>query len=98
MQSRFHLLSIAVVTTCSVICAADLPHDPIHSQLFPPQLLIQHREQIGLTDKQVDQIHAHLEQVGRQTGDYQKQAAEATRKLAELLSVQGIDEPAAGEI
>ena len=96
MKSTFPLLSVAVVTACSVVVfAAGPPSDPIHAQLFPPELLMQHREEIGLTKKQVEQIRVHLDQAAANATDYQKNVGEATKKLAELLSVQEIDEAAA---
>jgi hypothetical protein len=81
---------------CGRIALAEQPGgDPIHSLLISPDVLIHHRAEIGLSDKQVQQIRTRLEKVGRQVQEVQERANDAMGRLAELLSADRVDEEAA---
>src|SRR5262245_32966776 len=85
----------ALIFGAGLALAAEQPTNPIQSQLFPPELLMQHREELGLTEQQLANIHRHLEQAGADAAAVQKKLEEATRKLGDLLGKEVVDERAA---
>lgn len=89
MKTKFRCLCITLITAWAGMAMAD---DPIHALLFPPELLIQHRAQIGLTDQQVEQIRGRLEEAGPKVQEHQIRLNKAMGRLAELLSAEKVDE------
>src|SRR5262245_28106086 len=95
MKPLCQLLWACLFIAYAGVVRADEPADPIQEQLVSPEFVIQHREDIGLTDGQVDQIRHHLDQVAAEATDVQKKIELNTRKLAEVLRPESIDEKAA---
>ncbi len=96
MISKSHLLCIALFSVCPGLLIADDPAgDPLHEHLFPPNLLMQHRVEIGLTHQQVETIRARVEEVGPKMQQRQTRINDAMGKLAQLLAVEKVDEEAA---
>lgn len=96
MNSTFPPLCVALMILFAGMAMANHPvDDPVHAVLFPPEVLIQHREEIGLTDKQVKQIRASVEEVGPQAQEHQMRLGTATGQLTELLSADSIDKETA---
>jgi Spy/CpxP family protein refolding chaperone len=77
------------------VAAGDPTRDPIQVHWIPPELLIQHREGIGLTDQQIEIIETRLEEAGPIVERYQARLSDAMGKLAQLLAVTRVDEEAA---
>ena len=69
--------------------------DPVHALLFAPELLMHHRQEIGLTDRQIEQIRTRVETVGPKAQQYQQRMSQAMGQLAELLAADKVDEEAA---
>src|SRR5262245_29482703 len=86
---------IAMVLGAGLAFAAEPPDNPIQSQLFPPELLMQYHEELGLTEPQMTRVREHLEKAGAAASAAQKKLEAATLKLGNLLGKEAIDEPAA---
>ena len=84
---------VVFIMACISVAAADEPvYDPIHALLFPPEVLIQHRKQLGLTDEQMQRIRGRLEELGPKVQEWQSRLNRAVGRLAELLSADTVDE------
>src|SRR4051812_34026451 len=96
MRSMYFLLSACILFACTAAASAGEPAEQaIHGQLFPPELLMAHRDQLGLTDKQLERIRGHLEQANTDSTQAQQKVEPTARKLGELLGAESIDEAAA---
>ena len=96
MKSKYPWLCVALVAMSAHWASAeDHSQDPLHALLFPPELLFQHRAELGLSDQQIEQIRVRLEQVGPKAQEQQTRLNKATRQLAELLSAETIHEESA---
>jgi len=92
----FSLAWVAMIVASSGLLAAD-DHagDPIQGKFFPPELLMHHRAEIGLTDEQIQKIRSRAEEAGPKAHKHQLRLKAAMGKLAELLAAEKINEQAA---
>jgi len=91
--SRLICMTLILVSAWSPL-AAQSPVDPLHANLFPPELLIRHREKIGLSEEQVKKIHSLMQQAGPKVQKRQHQLNGAMKKMAKLLNAEKVDEEA----
>jgi hypothetical protein len=64
MIQKATLPTLATIAFCGLqTLAAPAPSDPIGEQFFPPELLIQARLEIGLTEVQLDWLRRKIEEV-----------------------------------
>ncbi len=96
---RFVKSWIVVVSVLVVgqVAAQGVAPDPLASLVFPPELLMRHRAELGLTDEQVASIRGRHEQLGSKTQTHQRRLQAAVGRLAKLLSAEQVDEQAALE-
>ena len=66
--------------------------DPIGRQLFPPEMVMGHQEELGLQEKQRAAIRNEVHKVQSRFVDLQWQHSEDTEKMANLLRGTPIDE------
>jgi Spy/CpxP family protein refolding chaperone len=66
--------------------------DPIGRQLFPPEMVMGHQEELGLQEKQRAAIRSEVHKVQSRFVDLQWQLSEDTEKMANLLRGTPIDE------
>ena len=66
--------------------------DPIGRQLFPPELVMGHQEELALQEKQRTAIRAEVVKVQTRFVDLQWQLSEDTEKMVNLLRGVPIDE------
>ncbi len=66
--------------------------DPIGRQLFPPELVMGHQEEIGLQEKQRAAIRAEVVKVQTRFIDMQWQLSEEGEKMANLLRAVPVEE------
>ena len=66
--------------------------DPIGRQLFPPELVMGHQEELALQDKQRAAIRAEVVKVQTRFIDLQWQLSEDSEKMVNLLRAVPIDE------
>ena len=66
--------------------------DPIGRQLFPPEMVMGHQDELGLQEKQRAAIRSEVHKVQSRFVDLQWQLSEETEKMATLLRSTPIDE------
>jgi len=66
--------------------------DPIGRQLFPPEMVMGHQDELGLQEKQRAAIRSEVHKVQSRFVDLQWQLSEDTEKMATLLRSTPIDE------
>ena len=66
--------------------------DSIGRQLFPPEMVMGHQEELGLQEKQRAAIRSEVHKVQSRFVDLQWQLSEDTEKMASLLRSTPIDE------
>jgi len=71
------------------------PPDPIAGQLFPPEAVMQHQKQIGLTDAQRHGITAAISALQSQVLEAQWDMQSEQQKLVDLLAQARVNEAAA---
>ena len=88
------LCVMLVAATVGWSPAAQPSDDPLHAHLYSPELLIRHRENIGLDDEQVEKIRAIMQEAGPKVQAHQRKLAAAKEKLTKLLAADKVDEDA----
>jgi Spy/CpxP family protein refolding chaperone len=68
--------------------------DPIGQELFPPELVMQHHQEINLTDAQSKSIKDEIQRAQAKFLDMQWDAQSETEKLTQLLKARPVDETA----
>jgi Spy/CpxP family protein refolding chaperone len=66
--------------------------DPIGEALFPPELVMQNQQAIGLSEQQKDSLKNELRQAQQQFTDLQWKLQDEVEKMARLLSPPTVDE------
>src|SRR5437016_9765512 len=83
---------VVLILCASVARAAEQPRNPLETQLFPPELIMQHREELGLSEQQVTKIRGHLEEVQTTGAEVHKKLETATAKLGAALGKESVAE------
>jgi len=71
---------------------AQQPQDPLGEHLFPPELVMQHQEEIGLTDEQKNFLKTESRKAALRFTELQWQLADAGEKMAALVKQPRVDE------
>lgn len=71
--------------------APAVQEDPLFDALFPPELIMQHRRAIGLTDEQRDAISQMIQELQGRVVRLQWELLDEMQQLTELMSVPRID-------
>jgi Spy/CpxP family protein refolding chaperone len=71
------------------------PSDPIQSLLVSPDVLLENRDRLGLSDEQVHAIRARFEDASPQGHELEDKMSVAMAKLVELLSADKVNADAA---
>jgi Spy/CpxP family protein refolding chaperone len=87
-------LALALLPTAS-LRAQKPSDDPLASLLFPPELVMQHQADIGLTPDQRTTITKAIADLQARAIDLQWRMQEATQALATLLGKPVVDQTAA---
>lgn len=66
--------------------------DPIGQLLFPPELVMNHQREIGLSETQRNQIRREISAAQSKFLDYQWQMSDASEKMVALLKAAPVDE------
>jgi len=67
------------------------PEDPLFEALFPPELIMQHRRAIDLTDEQRDAISRLIEQLQGRVVRLQWELLDEVEQLTQLMSGTRVD-------
>lgn len=87
---------------CAGLLAAGAPtlaqqpqqeHDPVGENLFPPELIMQNQQAIGLEDVQKASMLAEISKAQGRLGEIQGQLQDAMTSLVSLLKPNTVDEP-----
>ena len=73
------------------------PQDPIARQLFPPELIMGHKDELQLTDNQRASLRSEIVKLQSRVLDLQFQLSDEAEKLAALLRTTPVDEAKALE-
>jgi len=89
-------LSLAILTlvlfAAGPVFAETTPrHDPIHDVLTPPDVVLNHQQELGLSEDQVKSIHADVMDAQGRFATAQPQLEAAVAKLASLLKDSHVD-------
>ncbi|HEV8631932.1 MAG TPA: periplasmic heavy metal sensor [Thermoanaerobaculia bacterium] len=98
MRSAIRILGLALGFTALVALApspAAAQDDPLGKQFFPPELVLQHQQEIALTDAQREAIKAAINAAQPQFVDLQMKMQGEVGKLLQLVSAPAVDEKAA---
>ena len=92
-----NLLFFAVILFAALSAAAQQPppgppHDPVGEALFPPELVMQNQQAIGLTDEQKTYIRGEVLKAQSRFTELQWQLQDAMETLAGLLQQNPVDE------
>lgn len=67
-------------------------HDPIGANFFPPEMVMQHQQAIGLTEEQRNFISAEIQKAQARFTELQWQMASEMETLSGLVSQARVDE------
>ena len=68
-----------------------LPDDPLFATLFPPELIMQHRREIGLTDQQRDAISGLIRDLQGHVVQMQWDLVDQMQDLTETMGATRVD-------
>ena len=68
------------------------PHDPIAGNLFPPELVMQHRRELGLTDAQRAAIRDEALKASTRFTELQWQMQDEMEEMAALMKSDNVNE------
>lgn len=71
---------------------AQQPSDPIGEALFPPELVMQNQQAIGLSDQQKESLKNELRQAQLQFTDLQWKLQDEVEQMAKLVGQTMVDE------
>ncbi len=86
-------LLCAILFSITVPLQAQQPFDPIGDALFPPELVMQHQQAIGLTVDQKNFIIAETQRAQARFTELQWQLQQAMETMGLLVNQQQVDEP-----
>lgn len=89
------LVTIALSALTSIASAQRSNQDLMGSHLIPPEIIVQHREAIDLTEDQLKRIRRHVESVDTLMPSLHQRVEQETLAMVELLSAGKVDESAA---
>jgi Spy/CpxP family protein refolding chaperone len=96
-------MMLSIYTTCALLLFAagaapaqqppqPPPPDPIGENLFPPELVMQYQQAIGLSEEQRDLIKAEIQKAQARFTDLQWQLQSEVETMASLLKAPRADE------
>jgi Spy/CpxP family protein refolding chaperone len=85
-------LFVAASLVIAPIARAQQAGDPISDNLFPPELVMQHQQELGLSDEQRSNIIAEISRAQPKATELQWQLQREVQALAALLKIDPIDE------
>jgi Spy/CpxP family protein refolding chaperone len=83
----------------SPLAAQQLPEDPLRDVLFPPEIIMQHQQTVGLSDEQKKNLKGEILQAQLKFTELQWTLQDEMEHLLSLLKQSKIDEkPAASQL
>jgi Spy/CpxP family protein refolding chaperone len=91
MKSKF----LATFVVLSAAIAQQPPDDPFKNYLFPPELVMQNQQALGLTEEQKNYLKTELRQAQQRFAELQWKLEDEMERLTLLLREHTADEPKA---
>ncbi len=79
----------------SPLAAQQLPEDPLRDVLFPPEIVMQHQQAVGLSDEQKNNLKGELRQAQQKFTELQWTLQDEMERLVSLLKLSKVDEKSA---
>lgn len=95
MKLKTRLAGILLTFTCPVLWAQSPAADPLAENLFPPELVLQHQSDIGLTEEQRNTLIAEVQKAQERFSDLQQRLQKEVEALGVLLKKEQVEEQAA---
>src|SRR5262245_59865860 len=92
MKTNFYAISALLVLSAAALRAQQPQNDPIGEYLFPPELVMQHQQAIGLNEEQKSFIKAEILKAQTRFTDLQWQLQEEMEKMIALIKESRVDE------
>ena len=84
----------ALLAVAGTARAQQLAQDPLGDILFPPELVMQHQQEIGLTEEQRSYIIAEIGSAQQKATDVQWKLQREVEQMAAILKHDPVDETA----
>ena len=94
MKRKCFALIAFLLLTAGSVGAQQPANDPIGEALFPPELVMQHQQAIGLTDSQKEFLKTELRKMQLRFTELQWQLSDELEKMVALVKQETLDEPA----
>jgi len=95
MKLKIAALAVLLTFTCPVLWAQLPPGDPLAENLFPPELVMQHQSDIGLTEEQRNGLIAEVQKAQERFSDLQQRLQKEVEAFGALLKREQVEEQAA---
>jgi len=92
MKFKLYFLCALLFLTSKSIQGQQPPSDPIGDSFFAPELVMQHQEEIKLTDDQKNFLKIELRKVQMRFTELQWKLQDESEKMVALVKQQHIDE------
>ena len=92
MRSKLLLPTLLLLFNTATLGAQDPPSDPLGENMFPPELVMQHQQALGLTEEQKTLLKTELRQAQARFTELQWQLQDEMEKMVELVKQDRVDE------
>jgi Spy/CpxP family protein refolding chaperone len=92
MKLKVYALCALLLLCGRSIRAQQQPNDPIGESLFPPELVMQHQQAIGLSEDQKNFLKTEIRKAQTRFTELQWQLQDEAERLASLLKQDQVDE------
>jgi Spy/CpxP family protein refolding chaperone len=92
MKWKLLLPTLLLIFNTGTLGAQDPPSDPLGENLFPPELVMQHQQALGLTEEQKTLLKTELRQAQARFTELQWQLQDEMEKMVELVKQDRVDE------
>ena len=92
MKSKLLLLVLFLLFGAATVSAQQPPSDPLGENLFPPELVMQHQQALGLSEEQKNLFKTELRQAQTRFSELQWQLQDEMEKMVALVNQDRVDE------
>jgi Spy/CpxP family protein refolding chaperone len=92
MKLTIYTLMMLLLACVPSVCAQQPSGDPIGDNFIPPELIMQHQHQIGLTNEQRSVINAEIQKAQSKFTELQWQLASEVEMMASIVKQERLDE------
>ncbi len=92
MKLMIYFLCAFLLFSCPAALAQQKPDDPIGDSLIPPDLILRHQQEIGLSAEQKEFIKAEIVKAQTRFTELQLQLADEAETMISLVKQDRVDE------